>query len=244
MVDIHAHVAPALDDGSDSIEESLLMLQSAAQSGTKSLVVTPHYLNRAQCRFDVRKADIENAFSLLLKETEKAEIPIELFLGAEHFGVTDIERIAERGELLPINGSRYLLVEFDFDDDIHRARFVLSSLCNAGFVPIIAHPERYSFLSENPSEAYSFLEKGCLFQVNKGSPLGRYGPAARRVSNWLLENRLVHFVASDCHSPYRRTPDLSAAHELLTYRLGSDYTDRIFTSNGLRVLQNESVAFG
>lgn len=244
MVDIHAHVAPALDDGSDSIEESLLMLRRAAESGTKSLVVTPHYLNRSQCRFNVEKSDIESAFSLLLKEKEKAEIPIELYLGAEHFGVTDIERFAERGELVPINNSRYLLVEFDFDDDIHRARFVLSSLVNSGFVPIIAHPERYSFLRENPSEAYSFLEKGCLFQVNKGSPLGRYGPAARRISTWLLENRLVHFVASDCHSPYQRTPDMSGAHEMLTYRFGRDYTDRIFISNGLKVLRNEPVTFG
>ena len=243
MVDIHSHVAPSLDDGADSIEESLEMLEFAAKSGTTHLAVTPHYLNKSQCRFNVRKSDIENAFSLLCEKKEKAGISIELFLGAEHFGVTDILRYAEEGELLPINKTRYILVEFDFSDDIRRVSFVLKTLSNFGLVPIVAHPERYDFLQNDPSGVFSLLEKGCLLQVNKGSPLGKYGLGAQALSKWLLDNHLVHFVASDCHSPFKRTPEMRPAHEMLTYRLGAAYADRLFFENPMRVIKDEPITF-
>ncbi len=244
MVDIHSHIAPSLDDGSDSVEESLLMLENAYKCGTTHIVLTPHYLNDAQCRFDVKKSDIEEAFSLLLEAKKKANLPIEIYLGAEHFAVTDIARLAGDGEIIPINGSKYVLVEFDFGDDIHRAGFVAGSIVSSGFVPIIAHPERYAFLQNDPSAAFSLLEKGCLFQVNKGSPLGKYGFRPQSLSKWLLDNHLAHFVASDCHSPYQRTPDMRQAHEMLTYRLGSAYVERIFKENPMRVINNEPINFG
>lgn len=243
LVDIHSHVAPALDDGADSLEESLEMLEAAFESGTKHMVVTPHYLNESQCRFDVQKSDIERAFALLCEAKDKAGIPIELYLGAEHFGVTDISRYAGENRLIPINGSRYLLVEFDFADDVRRVLFVTAALGSAGFVPVVAHPERYEFLQSNPSLAFSLLEKGCLLQVNKGSPLGKYGFRPQTLSKWLLDNHLVHCVASDCHSPYRRTPEMRSAHEMLTYRLGAEYTEKIFNENPMKILKNETVDF-
>lgn len=241
MVDIHAHVAPELDDGADSIEEALLMLESAYESGTAQLVVTPHFLNRSQCRFELKKSDVERAFEELAAAKDEAGLKIELFLGAEHFGVTDIGTYIERGEIIPLAGSRYVLVEFDFEDDLRRVSFVSSALKNSGFVPIIAHPERYVFLQNEPSGAFTLLENGCLLQINKGSPLGRYGLRSRELSLWLLENHLVQLVGSDCHSPYQRTPDMSAAHEMLTYRLGSQYVNRIFNDNGMRLLGNETI---
>lgn len=241
LVDVHAHVAPGLDDGADSIEEALLMLERAYECKTEQLIVTPHFLNRAQCRFEVKKADIEKTFERLVAAKEEAGLKIELFSGAEHFGVTDIGTYIEKNEIVTLAGSRYVLVEFDFDDDIRRVGFVVSAIKNGGFVPVIAHPERYMFLQNEPFEAFGLLESGCLFQVNKGSVLGRYGIRARELSLWLLENRLVQLVGSDCHSPYQRTADMSAAHEMLTYRLGSKYVEKIFVENGLRVIHDETV---
>lgn len=241
MVDVHTHVAPGLDDGADSIEESLLMLERAYESGTRQLIVTPHFLNRAQCRFEFKKADVQRAFEKLSAAKDGAGLKIELFSGAEHFGVTDIGTYIEQGQIIPLAGSRYVLIEFDFSDDIRRVSFVTSALKNGGFVPVIAHPERYIFLQNEPSGAFTLLENDCLLQINKGSVLGRYGFRARELSFWLLENHLVQLVGSDCHSPYQRTPDMSAAHEMLTYRLGSQYVERIFTGNGLRVIHNETI---
>ena len=242
MVDVHAHVAPGLDDGADSIEESLLMLKNAYENGTRQMIVTPHFLNRSQCRFELEKSDVQSAFEKLLVAKEEANLKIELFLGAEHFGVTDIGTYIENSQIIPLAGSRYVLVEFDFSDDMRRVRFVISALKNGGFVPVIAHPERYMFLQNEPSGAFTLLESGCIFQINKGSVLGRYGFRARELSLWLLESHLVQLVGSDCHSPYQRTPDMSGAHEMLTYRFGAQYVERIFNENGLRIIHDETIS--
>ena len=243
LVDIHAHIIPGVDDGSDSVEESLAMIRQAYEGGTRSMVMTPHYLNKNQCRFDVSKQQLESFGKQLQEECESQGIKVSLYQGAEHFGVTEIGRIADEGGIIPINNSRYVLIEFDFDDEFQRVSYVLSQLMQFHYIPIIAHPERYNFLFENPSDAYGLLEKGCLLQVNKGSPLGKYGPQAQRLSKWLLDNHLVHFVASDCHSPYQRTPEMQQAHEMLTYRLGMSYVNRIFNENPLRVIRDEVVTY-
>lgn len=243
MVDIHTHILPAVDDGSDCFEESIAMLNQAYEDGTDRLVITPHYLNRSQSRLELSKNQLLDRFSEFAGAYREQGGKMQLFSGAEHFGTTDIGRVAAEGGIIPINNSRYVLIEFDFQDDIQRVSFVLSQLRQAGFVPIVAHPERYDFIAEAPSAAYSLLEKGCLFQINKGSPMGRYGAKAERISGWLLDNRIAHFVASDCHSPYQRTPQLQGAHELLTYRLGAEYADRLFIHNPMRALNNEPISF-
>lgn len=243
MVDIHTHILPGVDDGSDSVEESLAMIKQAYESGTRCMVMTPHYLNKNQCRFPASRSQLESFGDALRKECEKQGLPVSLYQGAEHFGVTEIGRIADEGGIIPINNSRYVLIEFDFEDDFQRVSYVLSQLMQFRYVPIIAHPERYDFLSESPSHAYGLLEKGCLLQVNKGSPLGKYGPQAQRLSKWLLDNHLVHFVASDCHSPYQRTPEMQQAHEMLTFRLGAAYVNRLFNENPMRVIRNETVTY-
>lgn len=243
MVDIHTHILPGVDDGSDSVEESFAMIKQAYEAGTRSMVMTPHYLNKSQCRFDASKSVLESYGARLKEECENQGLKVKLYQGAEHFGVTEIGRIADEGGIIPINNSRYVLIEFDFEDDYQRVSYVLSQLMSFHYVPIIAHPERYDFLTGNPSNAYNLLERGCLLQVNKGSPLGKYGPEAQRMSKWLLDNHLVHFVASDCHSPYQRTPEMQQAHEMLTYRLGMSYVNRIFNENPLKVIRNEPVTF-
>lgn len=243
MVDLHTHILPGIDDGADCIEESLAMLRQAYYAGTRHMVVTPHFWNRSQSRFELSRAQLEQRFNALAGAYAEQGGKIKLYLGAEHYGTTEIGGLCSAGEVVPINGSKYVLIEFDFEDDFQRVSFVLSQLRSFGYIPIIAHPERYDFIGKNPSNVYVLLEKGCLFQINKGSPFGRYGSAAAKVSNWMLDNRIAHFVASDCHSPFQRTPELRGAHELLTYRLGAGYADRLFIQNPMRVLQGEPVSF-
>ena len=128
MVDIHAHIIPGVDDGSDSVEESLAMIRQAYDSGTSCMVMTPHYLNKNQCRFDASKQQLEAFGKKLRDECVGQGIKVRLYQGAEHFGVTEIGRIADEGGIIPINNSRYVLIEFDFDDDFQRVSYVLSQL--------------------------------------------------------------------------------------------------------------------
>ncbi len=241
MIDIHCHIMPGVDDGADSYDEALTMAQEAFEAGTRIMAVTPHYLNASQCKHRYSKAQLAEKYRLLKEHLEREDCRLKLCLGAEHFGVTDIASYAEENKLIPLNGSHYVLIEFDFDDEPQRVEYVLSQLTEANYIPVIAHPERYYFLQEEPRMVYSYLDLGCLLQINKGSPLGRYGAAEKDLAMWLLKNRLPHAVASDCHSPFQRTPDMGELHEIISINVGDGYAHTLFEENPLKILKDEPV---
>lgn len=241
MIDLHCHILPGIDDGSMSLSESLVMAQSASAGGTSAIVATPHYFNEFQNPEPVDKKTVTKLFNELKASFEKNNAPVSLYLGAEQYGVNNLEKIIDDGELITINDSRYLLIEFSLDDDIERAKYVLSELESYDIVPILAHPERYDFILEQPQRIYWFLQHGCLLQVNKGSITGKFGSEAEHISHWLLRERMAHVVASDSHGPYQRTADMSEAFEYVCYSCGDSYADRLFYVNPKRIIKNKTV---
>ena len=241
MIDLHCHIIPAVDDGADSYDEALSMISAARETGTKKMIVTPHYYNKYQCTVESNRKDITERFFKLKEQVEEEEIPIELYLGSEQFGITNISSLIEKDELITLNNSRYLLIEFDFNDDIQRVKYVISQLTEHDIVPVIAHPERYDFFLEKPSDVYYFLEQKCLLQINKGSPLGRYGDASADFANWLLDNRMAHVVASDCHSPYERPAEMCEVNEFLYYKYGERYTNTLMKINPQKIIDDAPV---
>lgn len=243
MIDIHSHIIPGVDDGAASETEAAVMLRLAVETGTKAIVATPHYYNRWQCTVSSSKRLMDERFERFRAFIDNADIDMRVYQGAELFGVNNITELVRHGEIITLNGSRYVLVEFDFEDDFARVRYCTSQLVSSGYVPVIAHPERYGFLQKEPSNVYWFLEHGCLLQINKGSPLGRYGSGAMKYSRWLLENRFVHAVASDCHSPFRRTSDMSRTHEWISLNFGQSYANTIFEENPMMILMDEQIIY-
>lgn len=239
MTDIHCHIMPGIDDGADSYEEALAMANEAYEAGTRVMAATPHYYNESQCRYPSSRGDVISKYKKLRDYLKAAGCPVTLCIGAEHFGVSDIGRLAHENKLIPLNGSRYVLVEFNFDDEPERVRYVLSQLLESSYVPVIAHPERYFFIQQEPARLYRYLDLGCLIQINKGSPLGRYGEDSKELSMWMLRNRLPHIVASDCHSPFQRTPDMGELHEQVSLHISESYADRLFNENPMKILKNQ-----
>ena len=243
MIDLHCHILPGIDDGALSLSESLIMAQSAAGGGTRKIVATPHYFNDYQNPRPVEKAEVERKFKELKDYLRLNRCPVELYMGAEQYGVSNLVPIIENDELITINDSRYLLIEFSLDDDIERAKFVLSQLDDYDIVPILAHPERYDFIQDEPSKIFWFLQHGCLLQVNKGSITGRFGEEAEGISHWLIRERMAHVVASDSHGPYQRTADMSAAYQYACYSSGDEYAYMLFNENPQRILDDEEIDY-
>ena len=238
LIDIHSHIIPNIDDGAASFGEAAVMLRLAAESGTTDIVATPHYYNAFQCTRRSSKAGVTECFEKLKVFAEKNNIPINLYLGAETFGVNNMTELIRHNEIISINSSRYVLVEFDFNDDFQRVRYCVSQLISGGYVPVIAHPERYHFIHDNPPDIFWFLEHGCLLQVNKGSILGRYGEEEASCSRWLVQNRFAFAIASDAHSPFRRTTDMSRAYEWVFSEFGKKYADELFELNPKKILHD------
>ena len=238
MIDIHSHILPGIDDGSPDMEQSLAMAALAVEGGTHHLVATPH--SNQVGRFENYASDghLDRLFRIFRRELDRAEIPLTVSLGMEIFASDDLYEKIRDHRLISLNGSRYYLVEFHFDEDPLIIRRYLSSVFRAGGVPLIAHPERYFCVQDTPALIYDWLQDGCLAQINKGSLFGRFGRDAMRTANTLLFNGLVSCIGSDAHSPYRRTTHMRDTELYLQEHLGPDITRLITEENPARILND------
>ncbi len=197
MIDIHSHILCEIDDGSRNMEESIAILEKMEKIGVKAVVATPHYITCSKYR-----ENNESKFQKLLtlkEEIKKREISISLYLGNEVFIDNDILTLILEGKVATLNGSRYILIEFPIDQPTSDLYNLLFSFCAKGYIPIIAHPERYRYLQTNTEEIQKFLDMGCLFQGNIENVVEKYGKSAKKLFFYLLKNNKYHFLATDVH---------------------------------------------
>ena len=185
MIDIHCHILPFADDGADSMEDALEMARMAVDSGVDAMIATPHFHIPDTEEHNVKSARLAQHFLQLRERVEQAGIPLSLYFGAEILCTTDVPELLKNNQPVTLAGSNYLLVEFFFDEDLAYMDDMLSAIAAQGLTPVIAHPERYFCVQEQPALVYQWLQLGCLTQVNKGSPLGRFGRHAARTADFL-----------------------------------------------------------
>lgn len=240
MYDLHCHILFGVDDGADSAEESVRMARIACEGGTKGIVATPHCNISA---FDRNGWTSEFTKKIVMLNSTLAEfdIPLRIYPGQEIFCGDDVPQFLKSGNLITLNGSRYVLVEFDFGEYYDNACQKLEQIVAEGYVPIVAHPERYGFVQENSDAPYRLKNIGCLLQLNKGSIRGGFGRGAYLASNSILQLQLADFVASDAHGPFMRTPFLADAHETVSEIYSADYAELLFKINPRRVLKNQNI---
>ena len=240
MIDLHTHILPGLDDGSQDMEDSLEMCALALEGGVDTIVATPH--SNQLGRFEnFHSEQLEQRFSLLKQAIAAEQLPVQLYLGMEIFASDDLEEKIHEGALISLNHSRYYLIEFPFDASPWQIGEELEQVFAAGGIPLIAHPERYFCVQEQPALVYQWLQLGCLTQVNKGSPLERFGRHAARTADFLLTNRLATCVASDAHSPYVRTTFMGDIQDYLYDRFGEAEMLRLTRENPYRILHDKPV---
>lgn len=234
MIDLHSHILPGLDDGSQSLEASLAMARMAVESGVTAMVATPHCAND-------RVREVEAAWLLLREAMEEARIPLKLYPGMEIFGTPETAKLLREGKLLTLNGSRYPLVEFSFRSDGEEETRILRSICRAGFRPVVAHPERYAYVQQNPRLINRWYRMGCLLQVNRGSLLGRFGRHARETAFELVERGFATVIASDAHSYRMRTPWMEDVQKLLSEEISPLCAEVLLQENPKKILKNEDI---
>ncbi len=240
MVDIHCHILPDMDDGSGNMSDSIEMAEVAFQSGTKSIIATPHcnipggYKNHWD---DTAEEKLES----LRHELKSRHIPVEIYKGQEVFLTSGAMELIKQNKLITLNDSRYILVEFDMRENASMAYNKLEQLVSEGYIPIVAHPERYGFVSEHIETIYKIKEIGCLIQINKGSLKGSFGHSALKAAARIIGTYQADFVASDAHSQFSRTPFLADVHEFLCEKFSMDYADILLKTNPRRVLNDERI---
>lgn len=234
MIDLHSHILPELDDGSNSLQESLAMARMAVDSGVKAMAATPH------CA-DAGGKEVFESWKLLRQALKENGIPLKLFPGMEIFGTENTLQLLKDGQLFTINGSRYPLIEFSFHSDGLQETRILRRLCDAGLRPIVAHPERYAFVQYDPELINRWFRMGCLMQVNRGSLLGRFGTRAQSMAIELVERNFASLVASDAHSSRIRTPWMQDVKEFLIQEFTVDCARALLLETPGKILKDEPI---
>jgi len=229
MIDLHCHVLPGVDDGARSLEEAAAMCRLAARDGCEAMVATPH-----QRRGEWWNADREGLAALAGELQDAVGPGFRVYLGGEVH--VDPELLAEveklpGGGVLPLAGSRYLLLELDSLGTPRGTIHLVHELVVAGWRPILAHPEFIPWLAPDPDLVARLVALGATTQVTAMSVTGDFGRRPQNDCFALLDAGLVHFVASDSHGVRRRPPGLKRAYSLIAGRWGEDVARRLVADN-------------
>lgn len=240
MIDIHSHVLPFVDDGSQDLQESLEMIEQSADSGVKILCLTPHANQRGRFENYYRNS-LKQRFKALKDAVEERNMKIRLVVGMEIFAAGDLKQLIQENQLCGLNCSDYYLIEFPFDADPGFMYHNIQMVFEAGGIPVIAHPERYFEIQRNPAILYDWIQEGVCTQVNKGSVFGSFGPAAKATAEVMYNYDLVTCIGSDAHGPDMRTTDMSMIRDYLIQHHGQDYMRKITRDNAFLMLKNEDI---
>lgn len=197
MTDTHSHILFNIDDGSNNIEESIAILKEMAEVGFKHVILTPHYIEGTEYSVTNEEKDIR--FALLEKRIKEENLDITIHLGNEIFLHNNLIASIEGAKCYGLNKSNYLLVELPFHNQIRGLIDILYEFKVKGYTPIIAHPERYTYLQDNPDLVDKLKEEGTLFQCNYSSILGYYRKDAERLIKYMLKKHYVDYLGTDIH---------------------------------------------
>ena len=239
MIDIHTHILPRVDDGSESTAMSLKLIEEALESGVHSMIATPHFFQGVYENY--AGEDLQKRWDRLHNAVHRANLPIHLYQGMEIMACDDLPELLKKGKVWTLNSSDYFLLEFAFDEDPAYCKTIIRSCMEAGYRPVIAHPARYYFVQDDPGIVYDWYRSGCCIQLNKGTLLGDNGIRARNTGLSLLRHCVVSCVASDAHRTYWRNADMSQVEELLLDQFGEEYTYMLLEENPDRILRNREL---
>ena len=197
MIDIHCHIIPNIDDGAKVVTETFKMASVANSLGYKSIFATPHYIENSH---ETNKSDIQNSVSVLNKLFNEKGIDLKLYVGNEVYFTPNIINLLEDKRMCTLGNSRYVLIEFPLNGIALNMENVINSVLNYGYIPIIAHPERYEFVHKDLKKLQEMVSQGALLQINVGSIEGFYGKYAKKSVIKLLKNDMVTFIGTDSHN--------------------------------------------
>lgn len=231
-VDIHTHVLPGIDDGARDWDTCLEMLAKSAKCGVGQIIATPHYLPWRE------GAGAETIRQLCREAEEKLQtkygISMDIYPGNEiYYSLEVVERL-KQGEILTLADSRYVLVEFGVDSSYQNICRAVKEFRDAGYIPILAHVERYSSLHQM-DRMEDIKQMGAMLQMNVEAFQNGWFDSESRWAKKCLSNHMIDFLASDMHSLRRRPPMSKEQFEWIRKKLDSKYQRAILYQNSRKI---------
>ncbi len=239
FVDIHCHLLPKIDDGSAGWDETLAMARLAVDDGISSIIATPHQLgSHGQNHGDAIRAETARLQQFLRQH----DVPLRVLPGADVRIEPEMIAKLQSGEVLTLaDRRRHVLLELPHDLYLP-LEGVLSDLHAIGMVGILSHPERNLGVLGNRRLLRPLVEAGCLLQVTAGAVVGTFGPEVQKLAQWLIQQRLVHFIATDAHGAKSRRPLIRRAFDRVARLIGESAAVDLCCRNPAVVADGKAVA--
>lgn len=236
MIDIHCHILPGIDDGAPNVEESAEMIKTAAFNKIEAIIATPHFTDFE--RIDEFLYNRDEAIEAFEDMFESLDCRVAVGYGAEVFLNSKVFTAGDLDELT-LNKSRYMLCEYTLKPfDTERAVIYAEEILDRGFVPIIAHPERYITFARNPEVVNELWDMGCMFQVNASSLAGHGGEEMQDFARELIIRGFADFVATDAHSHRGRNNRILDKIEEFPESISEEMLGRLLEEAPLTVLKD------
>ena len=236
MIDFHSHIIPGVDDGSKSVEETYNLILEAKEAGFTDIIMTSHFTSHY---YEPKPYELKLWKEKLQELIKIKEIDINLHSGMEVYVSNRLEELIKNEKLLTIADSKYILIELPINASINYLDNILYILDTFGLKLILAHPERYIYVQDNPSIIDDYISKGILLQCNFGSIIGQYGKNAEHIIKRMLKNGQVDFLGSDCHRENTVYKTIPEAVRKIKSLIGEEEFNKIAVLNPKKVLDNK-----
>lgn len=237
--DIHCHILPGVDDGARSREETAGILQHAYAEGIRRMIATSHYNPSV---FAYTKTAYEAGYAVAVDLGKRFPEPMQIYTGHEIFYTgAEVLDALDCKEALTLAGSDYVLVEFAIYWPYDHILNAVRTIAMRGYIPIIAHVERYDCLYHHAERIEELIAFGAYIQMNASFVTTRHSFKTKRFLNRLLSRGDIHFIATDAHDTQHRPADIRACAETLTKKYGRDFTEQILNKNPNSVLMNQVI---
>lgn len=239
MIDIHCHLLPGIDDGAADVATSLRMARVLVDDGVEAVICTPHILPGL---YHNTGPQIRSAVAALRAQLAERGLPLELHCGADAHITVDFAAKLNSCEIPTLAGSRYVLIELPQHVGPYLIKQFFFQLLVAGYVPILSHPERMPWIEAQYGVIQDLVSAGVWLQITAGSLLAEFGRDARYWAERMLDDGIVHVLATDAHNVVSRPPNLRAGRDVAALRVGEWEADNLVHHRPQAILRNAAPA--
>lgn len=231
MIDMHSHILPNIDDGARNEEETNRLIIEAKNAGFEAIITTPHYMENYYEMDEIKRKKLINTI----------QTDIKLYVGNEIYLSENITKLIKENKASTINNTNYVLFEMPLNAQPMNIYDLIYEMLQYKLIPILAHPERYTYIQQNPQIVCELIQKGVLMQSNYGSIIGQYGKKAQALVKIFLRNNMIHFLGTDTHRPSTVYFNMEKILERLVKLIGKNKMDELSTVNPKLVLENKRI---
>ena len=238
MIDVHSHIVFGVDDGSKTIDQSIEIIKEAYRAGFSKIIATPHYL---EDYYEKNKAEIAEKISEIRQRLNEENCPVQILQGNEIYVTENINELIDDKKASTMADSQYVLFELPLNAEVMNLNQIIYQILEEDRIPILAHPERYTFVQKNPKILQSLIEDGVLIQCNYGSIIGQYGSTAKKTLKKLLKYNMVHLFGTDVHRPHTILLSMDEVNKKLEKIIGVEKLEELTKINPQKIIDNEII---